>query len=196
MSAPSADRNVLFGILALQMDFVTRDQLVAGMNAWVLDKAKPLGQILVDQGMLDPADRSLIDTMVERHVDRHGGDVEASLAAVPGAGWIRPHLASIVDTDLERSLGALVSGIPPPPTVAAPVSDREDTASWEGNVFTLTSRLRVLRRHAKGGLGEVYLARGEALGAAGGAQADAGPAGRRSAVARPVLGRGRDHGGT
>ena len=40
MSGP-ADRNLLFGILALQMDFVTRDQLVAAMNAWVLDQALP-----------------------------------------------------------------------------------------------------------------------------------------------------------
>ena len=36
-----ADRNLLFGILALQMDFITRDQLVAAMHAWVLAKAPP-----------------------------------------------------------------------------------------------------------------------------------------------------------
>ncbi len=43
------DRNLLFGILALQMDFISRDALVAAMNAWVLDKGRPLGQFLVDQ---------------------------------------------------------------------------------------------------------------------------------------------------
>src|SRR5262245_1143257 len=47
-----ADRNLLFGILALQMDFINRDQLIAAMNAWVLDKAQPLGQILCAQGAL------------------------------------------------------------------------------------------------------------------------------------------------
>jgi hypothetical protein len=31
----STDRNLLFGILALQNDFVTRDQLVEAMNAWI-----------------------------------------------------------------------------------------------------------------------------------------------------------------
>ena len=30
------ERNLLFGILAVQMDFVTRDQLVEAMNAWIL----------------------------------------------------------------------------------------------------------------------------------------------------------------
>jgi hypothetical protein len=47
----SADRNLLFGILALQMDFISRDALIKAMHAWVLDKHKPLGQILVEQGV-------------------------------------------------------------------------------------------------------------------------------------------------
>jgi hypothetical protein len=44
---PEADRNLLFGLLALQMDFITRDALVEATHAWVLDKIKPLGQVLV-----------------------------------------------------------------------------------------------------------------------------------------------------
>jgi hypothetical protein len=34
MSHSTADQNLLFGIIALQMDFIGRDHLVAGMNAW------------------------------------------------------------------------------------------------------------------------------------------------------------------
>jgi hypothetical protein len=33
MSQPFADRNLLFGVLALQMDFITREQLIAAMQA-------------------------------------------------------------------------------------------------------------------------------------------------------------------
>jgi hypothetical protein len=40
-SRPGADRNLLFGILALQMDFIQRDALIAAMHAWVLDKTRP-----------------------------------------------------------------------------------------------------------------------------------------------------------
>jgi eukaryotic-like serine/threonine-protein kinase len=49
MASATGDRNLLFGILALQMDFIGRDALVKAMNAWVLDKAKPLGRILLDK---------------------------------------------------------------------------------------------------------------------------------------------------
>ena len=51
----SADRNLLFGILALQMDFISRDQLIAGMQAWALDKSKPFGEILSTQKALTPS---------------------------------------------------------------------------------------------------------------------------------------------
>src|SRR5262245_62063436 len=67
----AADRNLLFGILALQMDFITRDALVAAMNAWVLEKSKPLGQILVERGDLDAVNRALLEPLVEAHIRQH-----------------------------------------------------------------------------------------------------------------------------
>ena len=59
MPSPSAahaggDRNLLFGILALQLDFIDRDKLVVAMNAWVLEKHRPLGQILCDKALWGP----------------------------------------------------------------------------------------------------------------------------------------------
>ena len=35
MATPTTDRNLLFGILALQLDFISRDALVRAMYAWV-----------------------------------------------------------------------------------------------------------------------------------------------------------------
>lgn len=53
--AVDADRNLLFGILAMQMEFITRDALVAAMNAWILEKQTPLDQILLRQGAMTGA---------------------------------------------------------------------------------------------------------------------------------------------
>ena len=50
MASAAADRNLLFGILAVQMDFVSAEQLIIAMNAWVLNKARPLGAHLIDGG--------------------------------------------------------------------------------------------------------------------------------------------------
>src|SRR5262249_32891935 len=82
MSQPTTDRNLLFGILALQMDFVPRDDLLAALNAWVLDKGRPLGQILCDRGVLAVAHRALLDSLVEEHLKLHGSNARHSLAAI------------------------------------------------------------------------------------------------------------------
>jgi hypothetical protein len=103
-SRPTADRNLLFGILALQMDFIGRDALIVAMNAWVLDKAKPLGQILLEQAALRLDTHALLEALVQKHLELHGGDAEKSLAAVSSVGSVRQELEQIVDDELRASL--------------------------------------------------------------------------------------------
>ena len=38
MSPSSADRNLLFGFLALQNDFLSREELIAAVSIWLQDK--------------------------------------------------------------------------------------------------------------------------------------------------------------
>jgi len=147
MSPASADRNLLFGVIALQMDLVSRDQLVAAMNAWAIDKAKPLGQILVDHHALDPAVRSMLEPLVDHHVARHGGDPAASLAAIGSATSARDALAAVDDPDVQRSL----DGLRPP-------RDPSRTVTFAGAPTAPGARFRILRPHAKGGLGIVSVA--------------------------------------
>ena len=58
MNGPSSDRNLLLGIVALQMDFISRDALIAAMHGWTLDKTRSLSEILVKNGASRPS-RSL-----------------------------------------------------------------------------------------------------------------------------------------
>ena len=148
MSGAAADRNLLFGILALQMDFIRRDALIAAMNAWVLDKARPLGQILLEQGALAAADRELLDVMVQRHLEKHGQDAERSLAALAAPEAVRADLRRIADRDLDASLAQL----PATPSF-------HDSLSTTAPVSADGARFQILRPHASGGLGEVFVAR-------------------------------------
>ena len=86
------DRNMLLGILALQMDFITRDQLIAGMNAWVLDKTKKLDEILLEQGALQPDTHALLVALVDKHLEVHEGDAEKSLGSLSSIGSLREDL--------------------------------------------------------------------------------------------------------
>src|SRR5215468_9765200 len=83
MAALAADRDLLFGLLALQNGLIDQVQLVAAFQAWTLDKARALADHLVGRGDLDADDRSAVQALVARHLKKHGGDVERSLAATP-----------------------------------------------------------------------------------------------------------------
>src|SRR5947209_10627936 len=119
MSHPSADRNLLFGILAVQLDFVTKDALVAAMGAWLLDKAKPLGDILRDQGHLSPDRLQLLTALVAEHLKQHGDDPQKSLAALSSVPpTLVPQLAALPDEAVQQSIAHLAARPP-----AAPVTE-------------------------------------------------------------------------
>ena len=88
-----ADRNLLFGILALQMDFISKEASIAAMSAWVLAKSKPLGQILVEQGALAGDRQALLEALVQEHLKTHNHDAQNEGLCRPLAD-LRLHLAS------------------------------------------------------------------------------------------------------
>src|SRR5262249_275748 len=95
MSAAATDRNLLFGILALQMDFISRDALSAAMGAWVVDKAKSLGQVLRAQGQLTAERLQLLEALVGEHLRAHSGDAQQSLAALSSASSVQQDLQQL-----------------------------------------------------------------------------------------------------
>src|SRR6516165_2152282 len=78
----TADRHLLFGLLALQNGIIDQDQLLAAFRAWTLDRSKSLAEHLALRGDLDEEGRAAIEALAARHLKRHGGDVEQSLAAL------------------------------------------------------------------------------------------------------------------
>ncbi len=157
MAAAAADRNLLFGILALQMDFLSRYALIQGMNAWILEKSKPLGQVLVEKGSLSAELRDFVEAMIDKHLQMHGSDPQQSLAVLGSGTSIRRQLAQIHDPDLQASLAHVG-------TMRREPDDPFSTQVGSGSQpATPGLRFRILRAHARGGLGEVYVAEDEEL---------------------------------
>src|SRR5215510_11632208 len=72
MAALAADRNLLFGLLALQNGLINQGQLVAAFQAWTLDKVRALADHLITLGHLNDAQRAVVEAMADLHVSKHG----------------------------------------------------------------------------------------------------------------------------
>ncbi len=140
------DRNLLFGVLALQLDLIDRDGFVAACAAWATRKDTPLAEVLLALGLLTPDGRAEVDRLLERRLKKHGDDAQASLAEAADS-TVRAAVAAVGD-------GALAGSLPPTPspwtTLPTPMSDGP--------------RYAMLRLVGAGGIGRVWLARDGSLG--------------------------------
>jgi len=151
------DRNLLFGILALHNGFISRDALIRAMSAWVTEKETPLGQVLVRQGDLDTEHHVLMEALVKAHLKRHNDDPGQSLAAIDTTALVQVLVDEVGDADVVASLASYR-----PPTSkdsAGPTAAAHGDAFPVGAPTSSGRRFHIIRAHAEGGLGEVYLAR-------------------------------------
>ena len=138
----------------MQNGIINQGQLVAAFQAWTLDKSRSLADHLEARGDLTAAKRALLEALAAVHLEAHGGDVEKSLAAVSAGKSTRESLARIGDPDIEATLGHVASA-----HVATDDGDADRTASYAvGSATSDGQRFRVLRPHARGGLGAVFVA--------------------------------------
>lgn len=162
MNTPASDLNLLFGILALQMDFVNRDQLIEAMQAWVLDKSRSLGEILVARGDLAPELRETINQLVAARFQQfHHATAGAGELTVGYDGSLEP----LRQEDSNHRLASSAS---------SRSGSRGRDASFE-NIFgagqdrtfgeptSESGRFERLSLHDEGGLGTVWVAQDREL---------------------------------
>jgi serine/threonine-protein kinase len=144
-----ADRNLLFGIIALQTNFISREQLVAAFDVWVKEKSRTLAEILESQRVLPTVQREVIEKLVGLFIEKHGGDAEKSLAALSSVSMLAPDLEQFNDPDVAASLRHIGQNA---------VSDQRPYETIPVTSGRPLGRFRILRPHAKGGLGQVSVA--------------------------------------
>ena len=142
------DRNLLFGVLAFQDEYIDLAQLVAICRAWAADKSRSIPQLLVERQWLSEQVRDELERKVERKLKRFVGDVHATLGAVAD-GAVRDVLKQVHDHDISESLSSwpdsghiIMETLVPDPQTADKTVSR----------YTLT------HVHGKGGIGQVWLA--------------------------------------
>jgi hypothetical protein len=139
-----ADRNLLFGIIALRADLIDSQQFVEICTLWATRKHTALADLLIELGCFEPDDRSHIDYLLKRRLHKHGGDARATLTSVPEQ--VKRSLAAVADADVQRSLAEL------PQPESSSTKETLDHLPHPGERYTLT------RVHGQVGRGLVWLA--------------------------------------
>ncbi len=167
--AADTDCDLLFGVVALQNGLIDRGRLATALQECGREKGRVLAEHLIARGDLDAEDRIAVEALVARQVKRHG-NVSNSLAAVTTGRSILENIATLADPEFQSAFGdksrsdastifgdvdrtlMFESG-----TTSA--ADGSDAGFTLGNSTSGGQRFHVLRPHARGGIGAVFVAR-------------------------------------
>ncbi len=151
----NADRNLLFGLLALENGLITQDKFVAALRAWIRNQGRQFADYLVDSGDLDSGQRGVVQAMVVQHEKKHDDRTEQGLAAVTAGRSARESVVALGNTEIGATLTQTGYGLESTQADA----DAQRSAGYSvGSTTSNGQRFRVLRPHARGGLGAVFVA--------------------------------------
>ena len=154
-SAADPKRGLLLGLLAFQNGFIDGETLLATIGDWANRQTDTLGQILVDRGAIAVPVRALFESLVEKHVQAHGGDATQSLASLSVGRSTQELLARVHDPAIQATLSQV--GKEASQTANFGSDDRGPHYEVSSET-TGGQRFRILRPHARGGLGAVFVA--------------------------------------
>ena len=103
MHHKKVDDNLLFAVLAFQNGLVTQETFLTALNAWLIDKSKPLREHLVAIGRISPDEESAIQSLCLLHLARNGSDIENSLASLTVHPDVRSRLLDCSDKSIART---------------------------------------------------------------------------------------------
>ncbi len=147
MTSLLPERSQLVALLALQMAFISREQWTAANSVWQGNSSHTLDEVLVEQGALRETDRQLLLPLVERLLEQPAEIATASLKS----------MISTLGLEQEPLFSAAPAAASPAATL--PWSPAPGEAPSVDATGSAAIRFQILRPHAKGGLGEVSVAR-------------------------------------
>ncbi len=163
--ASASDRNLIVGLLAFQLDLVSKDDLVVAMGKWATEKSKTLEDVFLDSQLIDVQTHQLLAALVQKRLASSAQESGSLLKSSADVDSVRDDLRRLDDAEIDQSLSSIL----PDKLSTRQDAGREQTAGLDEptSLETLDSgqgitseeyRYRVLRPHAKGGLGEVSIA--------------------------------------
>lgn len=142
----NTDQNLLFGVLALELEYIDIRQFAEVCCTWAAHKETELADLLVERHWIGAEERDEVQRLMDRKLLRKQGDVRQTLSDVAG-----PQLRDVMHGVGDRQVEQTLSQLEPVPGFVR-VSETAQLAQGEISHYTLS------RVHDQGGLGRVWLA--------------------------------------
>jgi hypothetical protein len=158
MVTAQTNRQLLLGMLAVQLDFISGEQLTTAVDTWRRDKSQTMETILVNRGYLSDDDRQLLAPLATRHIELHAGDANRSLSSLGIADGLAEALQALGDEAIDETVSYASSQRSTKRLDETAVyAVAADSTASPGPV-AVRGRFRKVRPYARGGLGEVSIA--------------------------------------
>ncbi len=160
MRSSNADFNLLFGMLAFQFDFIFSGDFTDAAKVSLEDESFSLDEALLRNGKLNEQQRRLLLPIVNQYLHTNGGNASRCLAATRSLGSV---LEDLLDPPQQHNKATAETmewnrhSTSIDPTIGfddVPIGSHSQ--SMRKNTGT---RFEILRPHARGGLGEVSVAK-------------------------------------
>jgi tetratricopeptide (TPR) repeat protein/tRNA A-37 threonylcarbamoyl transferase component Bud32 len=151
MPPRQVDCNLLFGFLALQKELISSEEFHDTASAWLAQKTRSLEEILRERSALNDRDCEAISRLAQQHLQGATQEAKPTSGDSPTIDYIPNWNGKPNDSELTTSF-------------VDPVNN-QSASSAHTNRFPIqslhpdASRFQILRPHARGGLGQVYVAR-------------------------------------
>ena len=157
------NRDLLLAVLTVITDALPRDVLTTALATWAETPECSLAGHLKEKGLLDDQRLQALQCLVSAHLEGHDGDIQSSLDA-----WDAQGLTQDILTEIEATFpgNAVSATIAESLAGTLPMNGREAPGPDERTKHPgpmEPQRFELIRPHAKGGIGQVWVARDREL---------------------------------
>jgi hypothetical protein len=151
--------DLLVVVLAILTDAVPRSAVAAAMKSWTENSGQSLVEWLKRSAGLDDARIQALECLASAHLKAHKNDFRLSLDAWNAFDLTQDVLTEINDDALRSTLGASLGGDQTLPVDGAGQPTGRAPFGSPGSPNIGGERFQLIRQHARGGIGQVWLAR-------------------------------------
>ncbi len=155
------DKNLLFGVFAVQKGYITQLQLIESAETWTENQDRNLEDILLDKGFISTKQRDEIAKLISVRLEKYKGDTREVLESLGGSKVVHESFGgSIILTDSGEVLPSIGGTQESTDTITA----QDDLTNDEKLTIEQPGRYTIKGEQGRGGIGKVLVAFDSHLG--------------------------------